>query len=256
MRSSVPLYNLLARDYDAHFEVPHRRAYDDLSWEIVSAGLPPAPARLVDIGAGVGRWSERLIGMGYDVTGIEPADEMARHAVHRLEGLPFTLHECRVEEAELSGAGYAGAFAMGSLQYSDDIRASIARIGGWLLPGAPLFILVDSALALALELIARAEPELAVERIESGRGVWEQHGQSADLHLFGRATLEVAFEDAGFVDVRSYGLLVGASALGREGLMKALENDYVGRLAIERRLAEVPALVDVAKQILVTGRRR
>lgn len=255
MRSSAPLYNRLAADYDAHFEVPHRRAYDDLSWEIVRAGLPPAPASLIDVGAGVGRWSERLIAMDYAMTGIEPADEMARHAARRLEGQAFALHPCRVENADLPAASFDGAFAMGSMQYSDDIRASVARIGGWLRPGAPLFILVDSALALALELIARGEPDVATDRIESGRGVWEQHGEAADLHLFDRTTLEAAFRDAGFTDIRSHGLLVGASALGREGLNRALAEDYAGRLAIERRLADVRGLVDVGKQILVAGRK-
>lgn len=255
MRSSNPLYDALAADYDAHFDVPHRRAYDDLSWEIVIAGLPPAPARLLDIGSGVGRWSERLVKKGYEMVGIEPSGEMARHAEWRLEGQKFELHHCRIEDATLAEASIDAAFAMGSLQYSDDIRASMARVASWLRPGAPAFVLVDSAVALGLELVARGEVDDALMRLESRKGVWVQHGLTADLHLFTRSVLEEAFRQAGFEDIRSHGLLVGASALGRERLMDALTRDYSGQLAIERKLAQSDALVDLGKQLLVTGRR-
>ncbi|HEX7873849.1 MAG TPA: class I SAM-dependent methyltransferase [Sphingobium sp.] len=255
MRSSNALYDALAPDYDAHFDVPHRRAYDDLSWEIVTAAMPSAPARLLDVGAGVGRWSERLSDRGYAMVGIEPADEMARHAQVRMAGRDFTLIHARVEDAELPPASIDGAFAMGSLQYSDNITASLRRIGGWLRPGAPLFVLADSAAALGIEMIARGEPEAALERMESRWGLWTQHGLIADLHLFSRAVLEEAFRQAGFEQLRSHGLLVGASALGRERLMEALTRDYEGQLEIERKLAREDLLVDFGKQLLVGGVR-
>ena len=37
VRPSAPLYDALAADYDAHFAVPHRRAYDELAWEVCAA---------------------------------------------------------------------------------------------------------------------------------------------------------------------------------------------------------------------------
>jgi ubiquinone/menaquinone biosynthesis C-methylase UbiE len=255
MRSSVPLYNKLAAGYDAHFEVPHRRAYDDLSWDYVASAMPRPPARLIDIGSGIGRWALRLTGMGYAIVGIEPAPDMADASIAKLAGRDFELHRCRVEEAEIAPQSCDGAFAMGSLQYSDDIHASIARISRWLRPGAALAVLADSAIALALELIARGDVEDALKALATRRGVWTQHGQSADLHLFDRAILEDAFKAAGFVDVRSRGLLVGASALGRARFTDELVDDYEGRLETERQLAEANDLIDLGKQLLVIGRR-
>ena len=57
---SAPLYDRLAPTYVEHFDVAHRRAYDQLAWEMCAAALPDPPAVVVDVGCGVGRWARRL----------------------------------------------------------------------------------------------------------------------------------------------------------------------------------------------------
>ena len=60
---------------------------------------------------------------------------------------------------------------------------------------------------------------------------------------------------AGLEVERLAGLLVGASAHGRAGLLTRLERDYPAQLAVERRLAAEPALADLGKQLLVIARK-
>jgi hypothetical protein len=50
--------------------------------------------------------------------------------------------------------------------------------------------------------------------------------------------------------------LVGATAYGRDGLMRRLGEDFQGALGAERRLAAQPELADLGKQLLIVGRRR
>jgi hypothetical protein len=84
--------------------------------------------------------------------------------------------------------------------------------------------------------------------------VWRVGSHAADLHLLDAAELAAAVRAAGLDVERLAGLLVGASAHGRAGLLARLERDYPARLAIERRLAAEPALADLGKQLLVVGR--
>lgn len=258
MRSSVTLYDSLAATYDEHFAVPHRRAYDDLAWEICSAALPAPPATVVDVGCGVGRWAERLLDTGYTVTGIEPSPQMAARAVRRMGDRAtdrFRLVRQHVEDVVLGPGSVDAVLAMGSLQYTEDPAREVARLAQALRPGGVLAVLVDSLQALVLELVSAGRTEEALTRAATRRGVWALDGVAADLHLLDAATLRQAFLEAGLVVDRVAGLLVGATAHGREGLRRRLEADYEGTLEKERELAAVPGLADAGKQLLVVGRR-
>jgi SAM-dependent methyltransferase len=253
MRPSAPLFDALAAGYDEHFAAPHRAAYDKLAWERLEAVLPKEPGLVVDAGCGVGRWAERLIAMGHKVIGIEPAPAMAQAARERNPGERFTLIEGRMEDVELEVQADV-VMAMGSLQYTRDPEAAVARLAGWTHPGGTVLVLVDSLVALAIELLRAGKKEEAFERLRTHQGVWQTDGQSADLHLLHRERLEAAFATVGLHGVRSYGLLVGASIDGRDQLARDLKEDPGARLTSERELMAFPQVAELGKQLLVEGR--
>jgi SAM-dependent methyltransferase len=255
VRPSAPLYDALAADYERHFAAPHRRAYDELAWEFCAAAVGPAPASVVDVGCGVGRWASRLVAAGHRVVGIEPAPAMAARARQRLTGPGFTLVEAPVEDAVLPAGSADVVLAMGSLQYAADPGAAIARCAGWVRPGGAVCVLLDSRQALVLELLAAGRTDEALERLATRRGLWEVGGHAADLHLLDAAELAAAARAAGLDVDRVAGLLVGASAHGRAGLLTRLERDYPAQLAVARRLAGQPALADLGKQLLLIARK-
>ncbi|HEX4018060.1 MAG TPA: methyltransferase domain-containing protein [Frankiaceae bacterium] len=251
--ASAALYDRLADDYDGHFAVAHRAAYDQLAWELTLDALPPAGATVVDVGCGSGRWAERLVALGYRVIGIEPAPRMAAAARRRL-GADITIFEQPVESVELPARSVDAVLAMGSLQYSRDVPESLARMTNWVRPGGCVVVLVDSLVALVAELSARGDHEQALQRLGTRRGTWTQDGQSADLHLLDAQGVRAAYASAGSraVDVR--GLLVGWTMLGRDGFLELLAADPAGRLAIEREWAQHGELADLGKQLLAVGR--
>ena len=65
MRSSAPLYDLLAPTYDEHFAVPTAGRTTTWPGRSSAHALPDPPAVVVDVGCGVGRWTERLLDAGY-----------------------------------------------------------------------------------------------------------------------------------------------------------------------------------------------
>lgn len=250
----MPLYNALAPSYDQLFAVPHRRAYDDLAWELVEPLLPDASGRIVDVGCGIGRWARRLVDLGHFVVGIEQAPAMAAMARELVASGRFELHETPMEKAVLPERQADLVLAMGSLQYCADPEQTLQRLGRWARPGGWVIVLVDSLIALVLELLAAGKEDEALLRLETRRATWVQGKLQADYHLFNRDRLERAFEDAGLVDIRVRGLLVGWSALGREQMLRRLTDKRDRQMALERRLAGSDLLADVGKQLYVSAR--
>jgi SAM-dependent methyltransferase len=254
LATSVPLYDALAPTYDEHFAVPHRRAYDDLAWELVQPLLPNASARIVDVGCGIGRWARRLINLGHAVVGIEQAPAMAAVARKLRASGRFELLEVPMEEAVLPVRQADLVLAMGSLQYSIDPEQMLQRLSRWARPGGWVVLLVDSLIALVLELLAAGKEDEAMLRLETRRAAWIQGDLQADYHLLDRERLERAFQDAGLDEIRIRGLLVGWSALGRERMLRRLTDSRDSQMAMERRLAASPLLADLGKQLYGSGR--
>jgi SAM-dependent methyltransferase len=254
MPSSQQLYTALAHRYREHFESPHRRAYDAMAWDRVRHFLP-GRGPIVDVGCGVGRWVERLLALGYEVIGIEPAPGMIAELRRADHGQGFKLIGEPMETVQLPD-GLAGmVLALGSLQYSTDPEAMVKRFAGWVRPGCPVVVLVDSLVALVIELLRDEKYEEAMQRLRTRIGVWVVGEQSAEMHLMDRERLRRAFQAAGLVDVQVTGLLATAAPLGPARLADRLERHWDAHLVIERELQAHPLLADIGKQLLATGRR-
>lgn len=262
MRSSVALYDRLAPGYEEHFSAPHRRAYDDLAWESCAGAIgPPVPgAPVIDAGCGVGRWARRLAGAGHRVIGIEQSPAMLDHARaaqlgDRVELVAGPMEHVELGAASLGPSGASAVLAMGSLQYTPNPAMVLGRFASWVRPGGLVAVLVDSLVALVIELERDGRRGEAAERLGTRRGVWRQGDQVADLHLFDRDRLADAMCSAGLVDIDVCGLLVGWSILGRERVLHDLRRRPEDAMARERAWAEHDELADLGKQLLALGRR-
>jgi SAM-dependent methyltransferase len=90
--------------------------------------LPPAPARVLEVGAGEGELAAALSGAGYDVLAIDPASSAS--AVR-----PVALHEVR-EPA----ASFDAAVAVVSLHHVEPLAASCRRLAELVRPGGALVL--------------------------------------------------------------------------------------------------------------------
>ena len=255
-RSPNSLYDALAAGYDASYAVPgHRKAYDVLAWERVTAFLPAAPATVIDAGCGTGRWVEKFLDLGHRVVGIEQAPGMRAVIASRELGEGFTLVPESMETARVEPASADLVVAMGSTQFTSDPAATIRRYAEWVRPGGHVCVYVDSRLALVLELLRLDRREEALLRLRTGRGVWAVDGTEADVHLYDHAELRRDFLAAGLEDVSGHGLLVSASTIGSAGCTKAMEDDEAGFMALERTLSDDALMVDCGKHLFMSGRR-
>jgi SAM-dependent methyltransferase len=126
----------------------------------VRSALPPAPARVLEVGAGLGELAASLTEAGYDVVAIDPASESS--AVH-----PVALLE--VGEPD---ASFDAAVAVVSLHHVVPLAESCRRLGE----------LVRSGGVLAVdEFDVDAFDERAAQWQIEHRGPGHRHGDAAEV---------------------------------------------------------------------------
>jgi len=103
----------------------------------VRANLPPAPARVLEVGAGDGWLARSLRDGGYDLTAIDPKSESADVQPLALAELPDPAHP------------FDAAVAVVSLHHVEPLEESIERLAAVMAGGAPL--LLDEFDASALD---------------------------------------------------------------------------------------------------------
>jgi SAM-dependent methyltransferase len=133
----------------------------------VRANLPPAPAEVLEVGAGDGELARALRAAGYDVTAIDPKSDSPDVLAVALADLPDPPRP------------FDAAVAVVSLHHVDPLEPSMQRLAGVTAPRAPLLIdefdvsaLDEGTAAWWLELRrARGgdEPETPAELIETMR---------------------------------------------------------------------------------------
>lgn len=253
-KSSTPLYDKVAAEYDSSFDRPgHRMAWDTLAGEMIEALLPAEPGIVIDVGCGTGRWPARWMARGHEVVGIEQSPAMIEILRERVTGTSFSLIEADMEEAVVPTNSADLVVAMGSLQYARNPAVTLGRFVEWVKPGRPVCVVVDLLLGLVLDLIREGKTDEALIRSRSRRGLLAYSGETADLHLYDRVSLQGDLRAVGLIDVVCRGLLVGVGALGRRACAQAMDAGPEDYLNFERELGANPALADAGLHIIAWG---
>lgn len=120
---NLPRWQLVLADRETPPIVVAVPAPDAIAF--VRSALPPAPARVLEIGAGDGSLADALRGAGYDVTAIDPRGEGDVLAVALLD---------------LEAEPFDAAVAMTSLHHVEPLAESVAHLATLLPAGARLVV--------------------------------------------------------------------------------------------------------------------
>lgn len=102
--------------------------------EAVSAVLPRGARRVLDLGAGTGKLTTTLLGLGLEVVAVEPDEAMRAHIDPRAEALAGTAEA-------LPPLGTVDAVLVGQAWHWFDVPAALASVRGVLRPGGTLGLL-------------------------------------------------------------------------------------------------------------------
>ena len=104
--------------------------------------LPKSPHRVLDLAAGTGRLTERLVARGLDVVAVEPSDEMRAHLPAAATARPGTAEQIPLDDASVDCVVVGQAF------HWFDGPAAMAEIARVLRPGGTvglLWLLADDS---------------------------------------------------------------------------------------------------------------
>ena len=148
------------------------------NWPFVRAWIPPAPARVVEIGCGpLGGFVPMLESAGYQATGVDPEAP---------DGPSYRKVE--FEHSELPGQVVDAVVACTSLHHVADLAVVLDLVNAMLVPGAPV-VIVEWARERFDEATARwcfarlPEPEPDHGWLRRRQEDWLQSGRPWDAYL-------------------------------------------------------------------------
>lgn len=120
----------------ARLAAPLLRRFDAQRLALVRAACPP-PARLIDAGAGRGRFVARARAVGYDASGLEPS---ARGVDWARDRYGVELERAGIDDASVPEASVDVVTLWHVLEHVEDPAATLATLRGWLRPGGVLLV--------------------------------------------------------------------------------------------------------------------
>ncbi len=127
----------------ARLAAPALAAFDRARLRLLGRAIPP-PARVVDAGAGRGRFVAAARRAGYDAEGFEP--DPGRAAAGAEYGVQLRVES--LEEASYGPGALDAVTAWHVLEHVADPDAAVARAAGWLRPGGALLVGVPNLASL------------------------------------------------------------------------------------------------------------
>lgn len=174
----------------------------------------PAGGRVLEVGVGPGWITEILMGLGFEVDGIEPSGDLIRIAEqrtrgfaehHHLSGAPTArFHQVTIEECDLPDDTFDAVFFHSALHHVLDETRTLLQCFRMLAPGGCLGVWEGAWYPGNRELEAEYENEM------------KKYGTLENP--FTVAYLDMLLEKSGFVEITRYHSVNGLWPVAREGL--------------------------------------
>ena len=120
---------------------PLLRAFDRQRLALLRPAMPP-PARLLDAGAGRGRFVAAALAAGYAANGLEPS---ARGVTAAREVYGIRLERTGIETADVAPGSIDALSLWHVLEHVEDPGAALRTLRGWVAPGGVLLVGVPNA---------------------------------------------------------------------------------------------------------------
>jgi SAM-dependent methyltransferase len=175
-------FDAIAGRYDRVYALPSALSRERM--RRVLRELPPAPARVLDLGVGPGREVPALLDAGHAVTGVDLSPAMLERCTRRSRPIPLVEADFW-QKLPLADASFDAAIALhGTLAHPPD-EGAVARLGAELArvvtPGGVLVVEVPAPAWLELLASMPATDDRVVHRTGPGTCVFEDRTARASI---------------------------------------------------------------------------
>ena len=184
-----------AQPRGARLAAPLLAAFDRQRLALLHRAIRP-PGRLVDAGAGRGRFVAAARAAGWDAHGVEPS---ARGVAAARASYGVELEHAGLDRARVAPASVDAVTLWHVLEHVDDPASALARIHGWLRPGG--IVLVGA-------------PNLASVQARVAGGRWYHLDLPRHRTHFTATGLRTLLASSGLVPLRTHHLLLEHNAFG------------------------------------------
>ena len=258
-QSATQSYDALADGYDQGYVGPRWEVYDEVTLATVEPLLPPGRGRILDAGAGSGKFALRFLERGHEVTLLDPSAQMLARARAKVDGRGLGdsaryLHG-GIERIDAPDASFDVVFCEGDpLSYCIGTQAqAAAELLRVLKPGGGLYVSVDNAWVATLGYLSRGDPGRAFAAAFEGRS---QDPYGAPVHAFRPDELRDLFLSLGAKDVRVAGKICLSIYLHDEAFAKATAPEHRARFVeLETALARDPGTAALGGHLHLTARK-
>jgi S-adenosylmethionine-dependent methyltransferase len=264
MSNVEKFYNENAQDEWERLGIRHRAEYEN-TFRALTEFLPPAPAAIIDIGGGPGRYSIALAKQGYRVTlvdlaqgNLDLAKQKAAEAGVELEAF---VHANALDLKAFPEASFDAALLMGPLYHLHQLeerRAALRQAFRLLKPEGRIFAAVITRFASFRDAAVNGytyvtdDPAYGEKLLNAG--IHDNGEGFTDAYFAHPDEVIPLGESAGFTTLR----LMGCEGLlaGHEAYVNSLTGkDHQVWLDFNYRFAQEPSLFGASDHLLYIGRK-
>jgi SAM-dependent methyltransferase len=237
-----------------------------LTLKALDESLPPAPADVLDIGGGPGRYAIELSRRGYSVTLVDLSqanlDMAARQAAEVGVSLHGALHANALDLSDFADGSFDAVLLMGPLYHLislEERTRCIQEAKRVLKPGGLLFAAFINRYGVFVDAAAKY-PNDVFERRELWEGIWRDgvnpppHDSFTDAYFAMPAEVLPLMEGQGFSTLKLLGLEGIVS--GHEDASNALQGEaWEYWVKLNYAYAQDPALHAASQHLLYVGKK-
>jgi SAM-dependent methyltransferase len=235
--------------------------------ELLTRFLPPAPARVLDVGGGPGRYASWLADLGYEVVLVDP---VARHVAQATEVASgrFSAEQGDARQLRHDDASADAVLLLGPLYHlveRADRVAALCEAARVVRPGGLVAAAAVSRLASLLDGLAPDRRYLADDRFRQmvegdlsdgvHRNPWGEPDWFTTAFFHAPAQLEAEMAEAGLQEVSVYGIEGPGAVFGDRGREPDDDAWRAAALWAARRLERDPDAIALSDHLLGVGRR-
>jgi ubiquinone/menaquinone biosynthesis C-methylase UbiE len=257
--TSTEYHDAHAKEYDAGYDAPYWRIYNEITWDYIKSCLPKSKKKslILDAGGGTGLWAIRIAKLGFRVVLADISRGMLDEARRKIE-IEKLQTQIEIVEADITNlkairtSTFDLTLAEGDpVSYCENPKKAISELARITKRGGFVTVSVDNKLTWAFRALKAHDFLKAEKALTNGIADMQGEDHCFPAHTFTIEELQALFRKNKLKPIRSVGKPAWAN--GEDYLS---DNEVYERvLRFELKFSSLPSVAGAGGHIAVIGRK-